>query len=102
MPDFIESTGIAKIRQAKRIVLLQGTSEICSRVFLVMLGDYGEAGGTNMASIVCSWELLHMAPFALEPDLSCCGQADMSFRQKSRERVHPKMGKLDIDYQAGF
>lgn len=24
----------------------------------------------------------------------------MSFRQKSRERVHPKMGKLDIDYQA--
>jgi len=26
-------------------------------------------------------------------------QADMSFRQKSRERVHPKMGKLDIDYQ---
>ncbi|CAK9008966.1 unnamed protein product [Durusdinium trenchii] len=38
LPDFIESTGIAKIRQAKRIVLLQGTSEICSRVFLVMLG----------------------------------------------------------------
>ena len=28
-------------------------------------------------------------------------QADMSFKQRSRERVHPKMGKLDIDYQAG-
>jgi len=26
-------------------------------------------------------------------------QADMSFKQRSRERVHPKMGKLDIDYQ---
>merc|ERR1719242_3001815 len=26
-------------------------------------------------------------------------QSDQSLKQKSRERVHPKMGKLDIDYQ---
>lgn len=26
-------------------------------------------------------------------------QADMSMKQRSRERAHPKMGKLDIDYQ---
>ena len=26
----------------------------------------------------------------------------MSFKQRSRERVHPKMGKLDIDYQVNL
>lgn len=82
LPDFIAATGIEKIRQVRVLFSRQFL-----HIFLYLVLTQGGA------KIKCSFW-----PFQAYIEK----EDSKKLKQKQRERMQPKMGKMDIDYQVLF
>lgn len=100
LPEFIEATGISE-QPAGSVAQAQAQSHPCLRPSLT---SHPAAGKLHSSKCLCWFQPCNtMAP-------PCAGEMRQAYlekvegqkmKQKARERMQPKMGKLDIDYQVG-
>ncbi|KOS19587.1 Pre-mRNA-splicing factor sap145 [Escovopsis weberi] len=106
IPDEEEETGQPKLSKKKRKLLNKlSVAELKALVRIPEVVEWQDVSSSDPRLLVQIKAQRNVVPFIAETgiaemrDAVLEKQAEQTLKQKQRERVQPKMGKLDIDYQ---